>query len=132
MRLTPNELVMMKPLWDRGSASIRQIREALLLFPRPAYTTVQTTIHRLELKGAVRRVGRIRTANVFAPAVSRATVLDALVAQCVALADGRTETIAAHVSRILASSVRGKRSRPAANHLDSPGLPTHPVRRTLP
>ena len=87
MRFTPHELAMMKPLWDRGSASIRQIRDALRLSPRPAYTTVQTTIHRLELKGAVRRVGRVGNANVFASAISRATVLHALVAQCAALAD---------------------------------------------
>ena len=89
MRFTPNELAMMKPLWDRGSASVREIRDALPGSPRPAYTTVQTTIHRLELKGAVRRIGRVGNANVFAPAVSRVTVLNALVAQCDALRDGR-------------------------------------------
>ena len=86
MRFTPNELATMKPLWDRGSASVREIRDALPGPQRPAYTTVQTTIHRLELKGAVRRIGRAGKANVFEPAVSRATVLRVLVAQCAELA----------------------------------------------
>jgi BlaI family penicillinase repressor len=75
----------MKPLWERGSASVREIRDALPGSPPRAYTTVQTTVHRLELKGAVRCIGRVGKANVFASAVSRATVLSALVAQCDAL-----------------------------------------------
>ena len=101
MRLTPNELAMMKPLWDRGAAFVREIRDALAGSPRPAYTTVQTTLHRLQLTGAVQRIGRDGRADVFAPAVSRATVLNALVAECVELADGRADTIAACVSEIL-------------------------------
>jgi BlaI family transcriptional regulator, penicillinase repressor len=69
-RLTRLELQILESLWDRGNASIREIQEAFPE-PRPAYTTIQTTVYRLESKGAVRRVRKISNAHIFEPVVER-------------------------------------------------------------
>ena len=64
------ELQILEVMWSRGNASIREIQEAFPE-PRPAYTTVQTTVYRLETKGAVRRVRKVSNAHIFEPAVER-------------------------------------------------------------
>src|SRR6187549_1082737 len=69
-RLTRLELQILELLWDRGNASIREIQEAFPE-PRPAYTTIQTTVYRLEAKDAVRRVRKISNAHIFEPVVAR-------------------------------------------------------------
>ena len=69
-RLARLELQILEVMWSRGNASIREIQEAFPE-PRPAYTTVQTTVYRLETKGAVRRVRKISNAHIFEPAVER-------------------------------------------------------------
>jgi predicted transcriptional regulator len=61
----------MRALWDRGAISIREIQEAFPERERPAYTTVQTTVYRLETKNAVRRVRKISNAHIFEAVVSR-------------------------------------------------------------
>ena len=66
------ELQILEVMWSRGNASIREIQEAFPE-PRPAYTTVQTTVYRLETKGAVRRIRKISNAHIFEPAVERDT-----------------------------------------------------------
>jgi predicted transcriptional regulator len=70
-RLTKLELKIMEILWNRGEASIREIHDAFPEKGRPAYTTVQTTIYRMEGKKAVRCVKRVGNANIFEAAVSR-------------------------------------------------------------
>src|SRR6476619_7822034 len=69
-KLTKLELQILEALWTHGKASIREIQEA---FPeaRPAYTTIQTTVYRLEGKKAVRRVRKISNAHIFEPVVAR-------------------------------------------------------------
>jgi BlaI family penicillinase repressor len=69
-RLTRLELQILELLWDRDNASIREIQEAFPE-PRPAYTTIQTTVYRLETKGAVRRVRKVSNAHIFEPVVAR-------------------------------------------------------------
>lgn len=69
-RLTKLELQILEILWARGTASIREIQEAFPE-PRPAYTTVQTTVYRLETKEAVRRARKISNAHIFEPVVAR-------------------------------------------------------------
>ena len=69
-RLTPLELRILEALWAQGKASIREILEAFPE-PRPAYTTIQTTVYRLERKKAVRRVRKIGNAHIFEPTVAR-------------------------------------------------------------
>src|SRR6202163_694808 len=70
-KLTKLELKIMETLWTRGSASIREIQEDFPERDRPAYTTIQTTVYRLEGKKAVRRVKKIGNAHIFTEVVSR-------------------------------------------------------------
>src|SRR5688500_11805525 len=69
-RLARLELQILEVLWARGHASVREIQEDFPE-PRPAYTTVQTTVYRLEAKGAVRRTRKIGNAHIFEPLVAR-------------------------------------------------------------
>src|SRR5579864_6865428 len=69
-KLTRLELQILEALWGRGRASVREIQEAFPE-PRPAYTTIQTTVYRLEKKKAVRRVRKIGNAHIFEPTVAR-------------------------------------------------------------
>lgn len=69
-KLTQLELRILEALWANGKASVREIQEAFPE-PRPAYTTIQTTVYRLEGKGAVRRVRKIGNAHIFEPTIAR-------------------------------------------------------------
>jgi predicted transcriptional regulator len=69
-KLTPLEWRILEVLWARGNASIREIQETFPE-PRPAYTTVQTTVYRMEAKHAVRRTRKISNAHIFEPVVAR-------------------------------------------------------------
>jgi BlaI family penicillinase repressor len=71
IKLTRLELEVMGAVWALGSGSVREIREELPEQKRPAYTTVQTIIYRLEEKGAVRRVKKIGNAHIFEALVTR-------------------------------------------------------------
>jgi predicted transcriptional regulator len=70
-KLTKLELQIMEVLWTRGACSVREIQEAFPKAKRPAYTTVQTTVYRMEGKGALKCVKRISNANIFEAAISR-------------------------------------------------------------
>lgn len=89
------ELKIMEILWDRGSISIREVQEALPA-PRPAYTSVQTTIYRLEAKQAVRRVRKIGNAHIFEAAVNRNAAHRRLLDQVLGLFGGRIQPVMAH------------------------------------
>jgi len=69
-KLARLELQILEILWSRGRASVREIQEGFPE-PRPAYTTVQTTVYRLEAKGALRRTRKIGNAHIFEPLISR-------------------------------------------------------------
>lgn len=71
VKLTRFEREIMESLWSLGSASVREIQEHLPAAKRPAYTTVQTIVYRLEEKGAVRRAKKVGNAHVFEPTVTR-------------------------------------------------------------
>ena len=86
----------MEALWSRGALSIREIQEAFAE-RRPAYTTVQTTVYRLEAKGAVRRVKKIGNAHIFAGVVSRDDVQRRLIDDLLGLFGGRTQPVMAHL-----------------------------------
>lgn len=96
-RLTRLELRLMDVLWTLGPASIREVLAALPVRGRPAYTTVQTVIYRLEAKGAVRRVKKISNAHIFEAAISRALAERPLVDDLLALFGGRTQPMMAHL-----------------------------------
>src|SRR5215471_11103348 len=87
----------MEALWERGAASIREIQEALPERGRPAYTTVQTTVYRLEAKKAVRRVKKISNAHIFEAAISRSSAERRLIDDLLMLFGGRTQPVMAHL-----------------------------------
>src|SRR5215831_17979998 len=96
-KLTRLELQIMETLWNRGSASIREIQEDFPEKDRPAYTTIQTTVYRLESKKAVRRVKKVGNFHVFEPAVSRDAAQRKLIDELLALFGGRTQPVMAHL-----------------------------------
>jgi BlaI family transcriptional regulator, penicillinase repressor len=96
-KLTKLELQIMEALWTRGEASIREIQENFLEKKRPAYTTIQTTVYRLEAKKAVRRVKKIGNFHIFEAAVSRNAAQRRLIDDLLALFGGRTQPVMAHL-----------------------------------
>ena len=100
MKLTKLELELMDALWSIGQASVREVQESLPEKKRPAYTTVQTIIYRLEEKGAVRRVKKIGNAHVFEATVKRSTVQRRLINDLLELFGGSVEPIMAQLVEI--------------------------------
>jgi BlaI family transcriptional regulator, penicillinase repressor len=96
-KFTPLELQIMQALWDRGPICIRDIQESFPEDKRPAYTTVQTTIFRLEGKKAVRRVRKIGNAHIFEAVVSRGVAQSRLIDDLLGLFGGRTQPVIAHL-----------------------------------
>ena len=96
-KLTKLELQIMETLWTRGSASIREMQESFPEKKRPAYTTIQTTVYRLESKKAVRRVRKVGNFHIFEAAVSRDIAQRKLVDDLLALFGGRTQPVMAHL-----------------------------------
>jgi BlaI family penicillinase repressor len=93
-KLTRLELQIMEALWTRGSCSIREVHESFPEKGRPAYTTIQTTVYRMEGKGALRCVKRIGNANVFEAAVSREAAQNRLIDELLSLIGGRKPVMA--------------------------------------
>jgi len=87
----------MDALWTRGQASIREIQETFPEKGRPAYTTIQTIVYRLEGKKAVRRVKKVGNFHVFEAAVSRDIAQRRLIDDLIALFGGRTQPVMAHL-----------------------------------
>lgn len=96
-RITRFELELLEQLWKLGTASVREIQEALPEKNRPAYTTVQTIVYRLEEKKAVRRIKKIGNAHVFEPLVTRKSVHRRLIDDLVALFGGDGAPVLAHL-----------------------------------
>src|SRR5881394_1927933 len=96
-KLTKLELQIMEALWNQGACSIREIQEAFPEKNRPAYTTVQTTVYRLEAKKALRRVRKISNAHIFEAAISRDAAQRRLIDDLLGLFGGRTQPVMAHL-----------------------------------
>lgn len=96
-KLTKLELQIMEALWTRGNASIREVQESFPEKNRPAYTTIQTMVYRLEGKKAVRRVRKVGNFHVFEAAVSRDAAQRRLIDDLLALFGGRTQPVMAHL-----------------------------------
>ena len=97
LRLTRLELQILEMLWTRGNASIREIQEGFPE-PRPAYTTVQTTVYRLETKRAVRRARKISNAHIFEPLVARDAARHRLLDEILSLFGGRAQPMMAQLA----------------------------------
>jgi len=96
-RLTKLELQILDALWAHGKASIREIQEAFPE-PRPAYTTIQTTVYRLEGKKAVRRVRKISNAHIFEPTVARDVARHRLLDEILSFFGGRAQPMMAQLA----------------------------------
>jgi BlaI family penicillinase repressor len=96
-KLTKLELRLMDALWTQGPASIREIQEAFPEHDRPAYTTVQTMVYRLEGKKAVRRVKKIGNAHIFEAAITRRAAQRRLIDELLSFFGGRTQPVMAHL-----------------------------------
>ncbi|HTZ33629.1 MAG TPA: BlaI/MecI/CopY family transcriptional regulator [Methylomirabilota bacterium] len=96
-KLAKLELQIMDALWTRGQSSIREIQESFPEKDRPAYTTVQTTVYRLEAKKAVRRVRKVGNFHIFEAALSRNAAQRKLVDDLLALFGGRAQPVMARL-----------------------------------
>ena len=96
-KLTTYELQLMETLWELGLASVRELQEALPTNRRPAYTTVQTMVYRLEEKGALKRVKKIGNAHIFEPVITRQGTHRRLVEELVELFGGSAQPLMAHL-----------------------------------
>ena len=96
-KLTKLELQIMEALWNGGACSIREIQETFPKKDRPAYTTIQTTVYRLEAKKAVNRVRKVGNFHIFEAAVSRDAAQRRLIDDLLALFGGRTQPVMAHL-----------------------------------
>jgi BlaI family penicillinase repressor len=96
-KLTKLELQVMEALWQKGACSVREIQETFPETGRPAYTTIQTTVYRLERKKALRCVKRISNANIFEAAISRADAQHRLIDELLALLGGKGKLVMAHL-----------------------------------
>ena len=98
-RLTRLEIQIMEMFWRRGASAVREIQEEFPEDHRPAYTTIQTTVYRLETKGALRIVKRISNANIFEAALSRDQAQGRVIDELIALLDGQIQPVMAHLAR---------------------------------
>src|ERR1700735_1833916 len=96
-KLSKLELQILEALWAHGKASIREIQEAFPE-PRPAYTTIQTTVYRLEAKNAVRRVRKISNAHIFEPIVARDVTRNRLLDEILSFFGGRAQPMMAQLA----------------------------------
>jgi BlaI family transcriptional regulator, penicillinase repressor len=98
-KLARLELQILEILWARGNASIREVQESFPE-PRPAYTTIQTTVYRMETKNAVKRVRKIGNAHLFEPLVSRDTARRRLLDDILSLFGGRAQPMMAQLAEV--------------------------------
>src|SRR5688572_32922453 len=96
-KLSALELRIMGELWSRGALSIREIHETVVKKDRPAYTTVQTMVYRLEAKGALRRTRKIGNAHVFEATTTRESVQTRLLKELLGLFGGSARPVMAHL-----------------------------------
>lgn len=96
-KITRFELELLEQLWKLGAASVREIQESLPEAGRPAYTTVQTMVYRLEEKKAVRRVKKIGNAHIFEAVVTRKVVYRRLIDDLLSLFGGSPAPVMAHL-----------------------------------
>ena len=96
-KLTKLELQIMEVVWTKGPLAVREVQERLPAAKRPAYTTVQTVMYRLEAKKALRRTRKIGNAHLFEASISRASAHKRLVDDFIALFGGSIQPVMAHL-----------------------------------
>jgi BlaI family penicillinase repressor len=96
-KLTKLEMQIMEVLWSRGCCTIRDIQEAFPKRNRPAYTTIQTTVYRLETKKTLRRARKISHAHIFEPLISRSQAQGRLIDELLSLLGDHLQPVMAHL-----------------------------------
>ena len=96
-KLSKLESRILEVLWERGNASIREIQESFPE-PRPAYTTIQTTVYRMETKRTVRRMRKVSNAHIFEPLVARDVARHRLLDEILSLFGGRAQPMMAQLA----------------------------------
>jgi predicted transcriptional regulator len=96
-KLSKLEYQIMETLWSKGECSIRDVQESFPSSARQAYTTIQTTVYRMEAKGVVERVKKVGNFHIFAPAISRDAAQRRLIDDMLALFGGRGQPVMAHL-----------------------------------
>src|SRR5579872_708365 len=96
-KLTKLELQVLEALWQKGACSVREIQETFPETGRPAYTTVQTVVYRLERKKALRCVKRISNANIFEASISRKDAQRRVIDELLAIFGGRGKLVMSHL-----------------------------------
>lgn len=96
-RLANLEFQIMEVLWTKGDSSIREIQESFPEKKRPAYTTIQTTLNRMETKQVVRRTKKVGNFHIFGACISRDAAQRRLIDDLLAIFGGRTQPLVAHL-----------------------------------
>lgn len=96
-KLSPLEMRIMETLWTQGALPIRDIQEAFPKKDRPAYTTIQTTVYRLEEKKALRRTKKVGNAHIFESLISRQAAQGRLIDDFLKLFGGQSQPVMAHL-----------------------------------
>ncbi|HTT96725.1 MAG TPA: BlaI/MecI/CopY family transcriptional regulator [Rhizomicrobium sp.] len=96
-KLSKLELQIMEALWTHGASSVREVQERFPGKTRPAYTTVQTMIYRMEAKKVLRRVKKISNAHIFEAAISRDAIQGRFIDELLGLFGGRMQPVMAHL-----------------------------------
>ena len=96
-KLSRLEFQIMEILWNRGDSSIREIQDSFPAKRRPAYTTIQTTVYRMEDKGAVRRLKKVGNFHIFAASLTRDAAQRRLIDDLLDLFGGRSQPVMAHL-----------------------------------
>jgi BlaI family penicillinase repressor len=96
-KLSKLEMQIMEVLWSAGPSAIREIQESFGAKNRPAYTTVQTMVYRLEIKKALRRARKIGNAHIFEPVITRDAAKARLVDEFLSMFGGRMQPVMAHL-----------------------------------
>jgi predicted transcriptional regulator len=96
-KLSKLELKIMEALWTKGPSAVREIQESFPARSRPAYTTVQTMVYRLEGKNAVKRTRKIGNAHIFEAVVSRAAAQRKVIDELLGLFGGRAQPLMSHL-----------------------------------
>ena len=96
-KLSKLELKIMEALWTKGASSVREIQEHFPAKRRPAYTTVQTIVYRLEAKNALKRTRKIGNAHIFEAVISQSAAQRKLIDDLLGLFGGRTQPLMSHL-----------------------------------
>jgi BlaI family transcriptional regulator, penicillinase repressor len=96
-KLSKLELKIMEALWSKGPSAVREIQESFPAKGRPAYTTVQTMVYRLEAKNAVKRTRKIGNAHIFEAVISQTAAERRVIDELLGLFGGRAQPLMSHL-----------------------------------